>query len=304
MKTIDVFRQSKITRYVNCPRSLYLEEVVGMEQESTNAASIAGTTAHKAVEMIETTGREISRKAFAISFDRRLAEEAEAGKEVSVSEEQRDKTIDDHMTMIENYLRHPIRKHKLLLCEHPFTLMLAGKYPFVGTIDQLWLVKRDLVVVDLKFGAEVPSGMALDLNYQLRIYSYAVECGDLSGKEPLHDFRQRMPKYAAILKARDLIPYKKNQFSETIGRGNKKLPNPKFRSGYKIGDWRGKVLYPIVNTKDGLANAMHDVRRICAAIKMKQFFRRPDNNNCYMCGVRDACRAEIEIPAGKVELKI
>ena len=149
---------------------------------------------------------------------------------------------------------------------------VIGPYVFEGRIDQIRRTGSGWVLIDLKTDKKRPSDDFLRRSFQLSLYAHAIRFGVLFEK----DENGRCGEEITIGEVPEiywyqltyLLPYKKNQYAEFLGKSANKRPNPKFYGGYKKGDLRGDPLIPAHRAEQGLIAAEDELRYIVQGIRM------------------------------------
>ncbi|MGH9369184.1 MAG: RecB family exonuclease [Thermoanaerobaculia bacterium] len=313
-----VFSYSAISDYLKCPRSYFFGRVMGLEPEDTSWAALVGIAYHHAIAGWHTLARRDPVDVILRDFEQKLREEIATAQgrgltidgydgEHSILEE-----LPDAHEILTAYLADPRNAVALVVNECRFEVEIRGSgktaYCFKGYVDQIrehpdgtWHL------VDLKTGATRPTDLLLSLDFQLSLYALAMVKGKFFPRDrglPPIVFGRR-PDSLSLAMLRDYGQYKKNQFAETIKGENKvknpatgrmileELPNPAFTTGYKKGDPKGPVFYRTLRSDFDLRQAEIDLSRVCASIRLKQFYRRPAaQGSCVMCRFTKECLEE------------
>lgn len=297
-----VFSASRISAYLTCPRAYYFRYSMGVQLEQASWSALVGQSYHYAVANWHSLGRRDTPEALVRDFVRDLRERI-------LKTERKGLVIDKYegepsvvaaeseaVEILGGYVADRRNAVDLALNEVRFEVDVrsSGKteYRFTGWIDQLRkLPDGRLYLVDLKTGKNRPNNFLLRLDFQLSLYAIACVKGRFfergqDGKA--FEFGVR-PDMIAIAHLRDYRLRKKNEFTPFIQDPEKRteinpetkrkriieVPNPQHAQGYKIGDPYGPVFYRTERSEFDLRQAEVDVARVCAAIRRKEFFRRP-----------------------------
>lgn len=320
------FHVSQVRTYLTCPRQYLFKHRLGIKSDDVAWGALVGSAGHAVVSSwhLRQRGPAVERliEEFGQDLERRRDAAWNAGREVTGydGEESFLKAMREMALMLAGYVEDRRNHVELVANETRFRVTVKGgktPYPFAGTMDQVRRETNDtLHLTDLKFGKTKPQQILLDLDPQLSLYAIACVQGELEQHTdvattwvPLSE----RPAMLSIIHMRDYLPYEKNQYAEftthpteyeeyTDKRGatrkrKKRVPNPRFTEGYKVGELRGPVFYSTQRSAFDLKQAEKDLSRICAAINFKMFFRRPVNQGACV----GFCRYVAECTADRSE---
>lgn len=152
-----------------------------------------------------------------------------------------------------------------------------------------------------------------DLDPQL---TYLGPCEVCKAKIGTPAWPQNFPTKCELVWMRDFNTYESNEYAEfvTDRSANKvinpktghlimpRVPNPRFASGYKIGDQRGPGFIPTYRPPASLDILMSDVLAICDQIRAGVFYRLPGKHCNFWCGFTDQCVKGVETVAEAANL--
>lgn len=314
------FSASEISRYLTCPRQHYFAYELGLEPKETSYAALEGIAYHDAIsawhlfkrqEPVDTMVRDFERKLWAGVNKARADSLAITGFEGDPSVIE---SVIEARGILAEYHADPRHAVDLVVNEQRFEVEIQGPgktaYLFVGYVDQ---VRRHpdgtLHLVDLKSGETKPNDFLLKLDTQLSLYALAMQKGQFFTRDRTvaPTSINLAPASLALVMLKDYRRRQKNEFAEftthetereinpATGRERKKqIPNPKFALGYKAGDVYGPVFYRTTRTPYDLRQAELDIARVCAAIRRREFFRRPSaHGSCIgFCRFTEECVQE------------
>ncbi len=298
----------------------YFARVLQLDRTTTNFSALFGQAVHWAIANWHSLSRRDDTAVAIADYQRRIDEliQQSADKGLVIEGFEGPATLEKFLElateMLTGYVADPRNQVELLVNEHRFEVEIQSSrkktYLFTGYIDQ---VRRNpdksIHLVDLKTGKTRPDDHLLTLDEQLSLYAVAMVRGRFKrhGADGEWFALNERPTSLSLAMLRDYGAYEKNEFAEWIDdpSGAKvlnpetkrmvkaKLPNPKFAEGYKKGDRKGPVFYRTQRSDFDLRQAEIDLARVCGAIKLKQFFRRPSQHgSCDMCRFRAECVQE------------
>lgn len=314
----QVFSVSAIGDYLKCPRSYFFGRVLGMEPEDTSWAALVGIAYHEAISGWHGLGRrdavDVIQRDFATALRKQI--DRATGRGLTIDGYEGEASIAEECAsaaeVLAGYCTDPVNQVDLVVNECRFEVEVKGTgktaYQFHGYVDQVrrW-ADGSLHLIDMKSGSSRPNDLLLGLDFQLSLYALAMLKGKFlprdSGLPPI-TFGRR-PDSIALAFLRDYERYKKNQYAPTIKGENKvknpetgrmileEIPNPKYAEGYKTGDRKGQVFYRTQRSDFDLRQAEIDLSRVCASIRLKQFYRRPmAQGSCMQCRFTAECTQE------------
>jgi CRISPR/Cas system-associated exonuclease Cas4 (RecB family) len=316
------FHASAISQYLTCPRQYYFRHVLGIKTGEVPFASITGSAYHHVIsywhrmrdtdrpvpdhlKLLDEFKNEVHRRVIVVLENPELELK---GYDDAASE----KVLTEAHAILKGYVEDPRNDVRLLCNERRFRVNVqSGKtpYPFAGTVDQVRMRHDGTYdLVDLKSGKTKPQDVLLALDYQLSVYAIAMVKGEWETHSDTQTTWETIGQRAdtmAICHLRDYIPKAKNEFAkeiitdeyeinpETKRKRKKRIPNPKYEEGYKVGDV-GPVFYRTQRSSYELTQAEKDLARVCAAIKFKMYFRRPVQQGACVgfCRYVDECSTE------------
>ena len=176
LSTIEL-RQSSIKDYLNCPLMFRFKHIEQIPEAFRCSAALHGTALHKVIHRLHTENRELPlRKAYMEALDKAVAES-----DIEVRWKETPEKYSDHaVEILQGYRENPLNSEaKILFSEVPFRVRIHG-HMFSGTIDQ---VRRNpdgtTELIDLKSSQQRPSTSFLLNDWQLRLYNYALACGEI-----------------------------------------------------------------------------------------------------------------------------
>jgi hypothetical protein len=314
------FSASEISRYLTCPRQHYFAYVLGLEPKETSYAALEGIAYHDAISAWHLFKRQEPAETMVRDFERKLRSGVEKarGEGLDITGFAGDPSIEESITeaveLLTAYHADPRHAVELVVNEQRFEVEVQGPgktaYLFGGYIDQ---VRRhpdqSLHLADLKSGETRPNDFLLKLDVQLSLYALAMQKGRFFVRDrevPPTEIAQQ-PQSLALVMLKDYRRRKKNEFAEfttheteteinpvTKRKNKKKIQNPRFVEGYKVGDLYGPVFYRTTRTLYDLRQAELDLARVCAAIRRREFFRRPSaHGSCIgFCRFTEECVQE------------
>lgn len=193
---------------------------------------------------------------------------------------------------------------KVILAEYNFKTKI-GKYPFEGTIDQVWEINNQLWIVDFKSGAfRVPADDTVLESYQAAVYALGLR--DTKGFVATHfvwcNLRDFIP-YTPTIKGKNKIIYKnlsstknfamvewlKNNGKQVVDRETGELTD---KYALNTGQLRGPGLYIFELSKEWYDSREYLITSAAGELALSN----PTpmiSENCEICDMRTQCRAKI-----------
>ena len=288
------FHYSDIESYQMCPLNFYFKNTLNLKGRFISWQSVMGRAMKWVINHIHQDEKyfahpEEIHELLQNCYERICNGFLEKGIEIK-----EDNTIpfSSYLKMLRSYARkRENRETKIIYSNAHFIFTIRPfktTYYFSGCIDQLRQNNDgsyELVVFKSgKRNGNKP--FALQMNYQLSTYAYALYkgeiCEDLSGGE-WHK-PGVIPDFVSLYFLQDHLPYRRN-----CRRRDK--------SGNYIychsGDERGPALYRSSRSLERLNNIPRELGRICAAINRNIFFPIPNFYCQEYCNYRDYCQALI-----------
>ena len=176
-------RQSTIKDFLNCPLMFSFRHLDKIPPEYRNSAALHGSTLHKLIYLIHEDKWHLDVK----RYYREIFEEYELGNGgeslIPVRWENRDKELtafeENAIEIIAGYRNKPENRDCIVLySEQQFRVKIAG-HTFTGTIDQVRKYPDNtLELIDFKSGKQQPCKTALQNDWQLSLYGYALQHGE------------------------------------------------------------------------------------------------------------------------------
>ncbi|MCZ6787590.1 MAG: PD-(D/E)XK nuclease family protein [Planctomycetota bacterium] len=320
-----VFSASRVGSYLVCPRAYYFKYTLGLTTDEIGWSALVGQAYHQVISDWHSLRREADLEQLELDFvaDLRKRIAKEDAKQNTISRFEGEPSIaaalEEATEVLAGYIEDPRNHIELGLNEVRFEVEIKGSgktsYLFQGWIDQLRkLPDGRHELTDLKTGKNRPNSFLLTLDNQLSLYALACVKGRFFRRGEEGSFEiGHLPELISIAHLKDYRKYKKNEFAKVIkdpdkvkipnpkGKGRdviREIPNPKYAEGYKLGEQMGQVFYRTQRSEFDLRQAELDLSRVCAAIRRKEFFRRPSaHGSCIgFCRYTQECTAERSEP--------
>jgi RecB family exonuclease len=235
---------------------------------------------------------------------------------------------DFHSTIHEQLFVLPILAPEL----SPRPFLFTGQIDQVGVNDQGQLHLNDF---KFRMNAYKPGFADLNLNVQFTIYAYALRhgfpscnacrprynpedltviydgpCSVCNAKIGTKFWPQKYPQVCNMVWMRDFIRREEDEFTKMIPDPKKlkvrnpetgrlkirKVINPKWASGGRVGDYDGKGWHATARPPAALNVLMSDVLRTANSIRNAVFYRNPEKSRCNQwCRHKERCQNQVEM---------